>query len=108
MALQPRFEQHRIIFAEDLDHEFIETQILRYHPDKKHNKDDLLDTLSDIDEIKFLPTLKQTAKYIDHPELRRLEWLKRPHHGEDEEFEDFNEEGEYEEHEFYAYADLRN
>jgi predicted phage terminase large subunit-like protein len=102
MALQPRFEQRRIIFAEDLSHDFIEQQILRYHPDKKHNKDDLLDTLSDIDEIKFLPTITQASKYMENPELRRIEWLKRTDLGEEDEYEDYNLEGGYEEDEYYA------
>jgi predicted phage terminase large subunit-like protein len=103
MSLQPRFEQRRIKFCEDLDHEFIENQILRYTPDKKHNKDDLLDTLADLDEIKLLPKRHTKSDYENFPMLRYVEWLYKTDKGEDERFEDYDKGGQFVERAYYTH-----
>jgi hypothetical protein len=103
-SLQPRFEQHKIWFCEDLDKGFIEEQILRFNPEKKHNKDDLLDTLADMEDIKIIPELIKPSKYALHPELRYLDWLKRTDRDEDEVYSE-NEE-DYEEEYDYGYSNI--
>lgn len=95
VALQPRFEQHKITFCQDLDKGFIEEQILRYNVHKKVNKDDLLDTLADLEDIKIVPDSIKPDKYKLHPELRRLDWLMKSDRDDDETYEDYvqGEEG---------------
>jgi hypothetical protein len=99
MSLQPRFEQGKIFFADDLDKDFIETQILRFDPHKKSNKDDLLDTLADLEQIKIVPDGEVENKFAKYPLMRRLAWLQRTDRDEDEEYTDKDTT----EVEYYAY-----
>lgn len=84
LSLVPRFEQKMIFFADDLDKAFIEMQILRFNPDKKNNKDDLLDSIADMVDIKITPKDIKDSVYKEHPGRRYIDWLERPLNGEEE------------------------
>ena len=92
ISLVPRFEQGKIKFCDDIDRQFIESQILRFDPDKNNNKDDFLDTLADMDEIKDVPRRVEPDRYKDHPALRHIEWLEAL--PDERETEDWREEQE--------------
>ena len=102
MSLQWRFAQHKILFCDDLDKSFIENQIIRYNPDRKHNADDLLDTLADLEEIKIVPKQKTVSEYEQYPMKRFVDWLLRTDVEENEEFS-FYEDEEGIENEYYCY-----
>jgi predicted phage terminase large subunit-like protein len=87
MQLTARFAQNRIVFCDDLDKQFIENQILRFDPNKKHNKDDLLDTLSDMEKIKIIEDVDFNVRDF-YPHRAYIEWLE----GDREEGDDFYED----------------